>query len=548
MYQGKLNKARARRVGRRHPDRLRQVADRRSHVRPGRAGQVQDVIRRIFDEFDRRGTVHGVLRSLIARRRPAAQQVASQSGPDRGRLDWRTPCRETVRHVLRHPMYAGPPTATGSGRRRARRQIPAARGAAGGAGLAPEDCLVFLKDRFPAYITYERFEANQRGLAANRSRAESPAAVRRRQRLAGRRGQVRAVREADVRAVRAGRIGGRPVHLQYPADPTTGCRCVQAGHGGRGRGLVGRAGPRRCLQPAALEASFSRGGGGRAGGGGTACGTGSSGWSGRREGRGGLGLPASIRRVSRRTGWWPGRWSAAGRRRCRRSGRWRRTSTASSGRSHGSPLAAAGLRAHPSAGRGSAGRCGGPPDDGKPADRRQVVRLLVDRVVLTVLDPGDDRVAVRVEWAGGAVVRERTDPIGLCRDIGISNHGPPSRPGWRKLRTSAGRRRRRSRRRSSIGRDSGRRSGRPGSRPGWWRALAARARVGGSPASRALCRRRPPRSCPLGRVVVARPGSGRWASRRTRCTAGGGEWLAPPRQVKAVGGGPWAVWGGRVPN
>jgi hypothetical protein len=41
-----------------------------------------------------------------------------------------------------------------------------------------------------------------------------------------------------------------------------------------------------------------------------------------------------------------------------------------------------------------------------PADRRQVVRLLVDRVVLTV-DPHDDRVAVRVEWAGGAA-RERT--------------------------------------------------------------------------------------------------------------------------------------------
>jgi hypothetical protein len=41
-----------------------------------------------------------------------------------------------------------------------------------------------------------------------------------------------------------------------------------------------------------------------------------------------------------------------------------------------------------------------------PADRRQVVRLLVDRVVLTV-DPHDDRVAVRVEWAGGAA-REET--------------------------------------------------------------------------------------------------------------------------------------------
>jgi hypothetical protein len=38
-------------------------------------------------------------------------------------------------------------------------------------------------------------------------------------------------------------------------------------------------------------------------------------------------------------------------------------------------------------------------------DRRQIARLLVDRIVLTV-DPGDDKVAVRVEWAGGAV-RER---------------------------------------------------------------------------------------------------------------------------------------------
>ena len=41
-----------------------------------------------------------------------------------------------------------------------------------------------------------------------------------------------------------------------------------------------------------------------------------------------------------------------------------------------------------------------------PEDRRQVVRLLMDRVVLTV-DPGDDHVAVRLEWAGGTV-RERT--------------------------------------------------------------------------------------------------------------------------------------------
>lgn len=40
------------------------------------------------------------------------------------------------------------------------------------------------------------------------------------------------------------------------------------------------------------------------------------------------------------------------------------------------------------------------------ADRRQIVRLLVERVVLTV-EPNGDRVGVRVEWSGGAV-REQT--------------------------------------------------------------------------------------------------------------------------------------------
>ncbi len=42
------------------------------------------------------------------------------------------------------------------------------------------------------------------------------------------------------------------------------------------------------------------------------------------------------------------------------------------------------------------------------ADRRQIVRLLIDRVVLTV-EPGSDHIRARVEWAGGAV-RVRTLP------------------------------------------------------------------------------------------------------------------------------------------
>jgi transposase-like protein len=50
------------------------------------------------------------------------------------------------------------------------------------------------------------------------------------------------------------------------------------------------------------------------------------------------------------------------------------------------------------------------------ADRRQIARLLIDRVVLTVAT-GDDRVAARVEWAGGEV-RERT----IHRDVRGCKH------------------------------------------------------------------------------------------------------------------------------
>jgi hypothetical protein len=96
---------------------------------------------------------------------------------NRGQLDWRQPGRETIRQILRHPMYAG---AYRYGHRPtdSRRQTAGHPKSGRGSGLAAEDCLVFLKDRFPAYITWDQFEANQQRLAANRSRAGSAGAVR----------------------------------------------------------------------------------------------------------------------------------------------------------------------------------------------------------------------------------------------------------------------------------------------------------------------------------------------------------------------------------
>ncbi len=173
MHQGKLNKARRGELIVSVP--AGYVKSSAGQVALDPDEQAQDVIRLVFDQFDRQGTVHGVLRYLIAGgiRLP----VRRRARIDRGLLDWRPPCRETVRHILRHPIYAGAyrygfrPTDM-------RRQVPGRPKSGRGGGLAPEDCLVLLKDRFPAYITWERFEANQTRLAANRSRAESAGAVR----------------------------------------------------------------------------------------------------------------------------------------------------------------------------------------------------------------------------------------------------------------------------------------------------------------------------------------------------------------------------------
>lgn len=136
--------------------------------------QVQAVVRLIFDEFDRQGTVHGVLRYLIAQgiRLPIRLQTLSK----RGQLEWRQPARETLRHLLLHPIYAG---VYSYGYRPVdpARQQPGRR-STGRLSGSLNNCLVFLKERLPAYISWERYEANQQRLAANRARAESPGAVR----------------------------------------------------------------------------------------------------------------------------------------------------------------------------------------------------------------------------------------------------------------------------------------------------------------------------------------------------------------------------------
>jgi DNA invertase Pin-like site-specific DNA recombinase len=172
MYQGKLNKARRGALLGTPPIGYLRVATGEWAIDPDE--QVQAVVRLIFDQFDREATLHGLLRYLVHHQARIPVRVAG--GPNKGQLEWRRPNRATLQDLLRHPSYAG---AYRFGHRPAdpRKKQPG-RPNTGELIRRPEECLAPLRDRLPAYISWERFEANQERLAANRNLPRTPGAPR----------------------------------------------------------------------------------------------------------------------------------------------------------------------------------------------------------------------------------------------------------------------------------------------------------------------------------------------------------------------------------
>lgn len=168
MYQGKLNKARRGALMGVPPLGYIRLATGEWAIDPDE--RVQATVRLIFGRFDRETTLHGLLRYLV--RHGIRIPVRLNSGPNRGELKWRRPNRTTLCNLLHHPGYAG---AYRFGHRQAdpRRKRPG-RQATGRKTRRPEDCLVLIRGRLPAYITWERFRANQDRLEANRARPGAP--------------------------------------------------------------------------------------------------------------------------------------------------------------------------------------------------------------------------------------------------------------------------------------------------------------------------------------------------------------------------------------
>jgi hypothetical protein len=262
--------------------------------------------------------------------------------------------------------------------------------------LAAEDCLILLKDRFPAYITRERFEANQARLTANRSRIESAGAVRDGSALLA--GVVWCGRCGRRMYVRYGSAHRRPGYVCSTLRSDYAMPLCQSASAAEVESWVAEQ-ILEVIQPAVLEASLDA-------------------------------AAAVERRRRQMTRHWQQRVERARYEADRAARQYQacepenRLVARTLERCWEEALEAVQqLEAEFDRYTRTQPRLLGEADRERirrlaaevpalwqatsttPADRRQVVRLLVERVVLTV-DAGDDRVTVRVEWAGG-VVRER---------------------------------------------------------------------------------------------------------------------------------------------
>jgi DNA invertase Pin-like site-specific DNA recombinase len=172
MNQGRLNKARRGELGLAVPTGYVRRTSGEVALDPDE--QVQHVVRLIFRKFEELGTLNAVLRYLVKNSIQLGMRI--REGLGKGELEWHRPNRITLQTILKNPIYAG---AYAYGRHQVdpRRKKPG-RPSTGRVVIPLDEWTVLLKDRFPAYITWEQYERNLARLKSNQARADEVGAVR----------------------------------------------------------------------------------------------------------------------------------------------------------------------------------------------------------------------------------------------------------------------------------------------------------------------------------------------------------------------------------
>lgn len=137
--------------------------------------QARGMVRLVFEKFEELGSAYAVFRYLVVNglqlgfRRLRGERI--------GELEWRRPSPNRILAILRHPIYAG---AYAYGLHRAGTKNPVTGHCEGGAWFVPpEELPVLIRDRLPAYISWEQFLANRERLQQNRSHLETRGVAKR---------------------------------------------------------------------------------------------------------------------------------------------------------------------------------------------------------------------------------------------------------------------------------------------------------------------------------------------------------------------------------
>jgi DNA invertase Pin-like site-specific DNA recombinase len=178
--------------------------------------QVQQVVRLVFEKFEELGTVNAVLQYFVHHGVRLGKRLPG--GPRKGELEWTRPNRATLQDQLKSPIYAG---AYAYGRKQTdpRRRKPG-RPYTGILVRPREEWHALIRDRLPAYISWEQYEANLARLKSNRAVLK----------------EVGAPREGSALfagLLYCGRCGRRMV-VRYRgrnADPTFLCGQMMSGYG-----------------------------------------------------------------------------------------------------------------------------------------------------------------------------------------------------------------------------------------------------------------------------------------------------------------------------
>src|SRR4051812_8351400 len=161
MHQGKLNKARRGELFTCVPVGYVRTPDGGIALDPDE--QVRSVVTLVFAKFAELGSLTKTHAFFVTHGTQLGLRL--YKGADKGQLVWQRPRRSTLYEMLRHPFYAG---AYAYGRcpldptRRA-----SAKSKAGRRNAPPEEWVCLLRDKVPAYVSWEQYEENRRRLAAN---------------------------------------------------------------------------------------------------------------------------------------------------------------------------------------------------------------------------------------------------------------------------------------------------------------------------------------------------------------------------------------------